>query len=183
MPLNVEIKAPCKDLEHVHGLLVRAGADFQGTDHQVDQYFLVPEGRLKLRRGPIENSLIFYRRAECTGPKTSEVSLYHPQDPDALAEVLVHALPVWVTIDKERRIYFHGNVKFHLDQVTGLGDFVEIEAIDRDGTHTHDDLAAQCRAWMTRLGISPEDGVPQSYSDMMAGKSQQASPTRSTKKV
>ena len=174
MPLNVEIKAPCKDLEHIHGLLVRAGADFQGTDRQVDQYFEVPEGRLKLRRGPIENSLIFYRRAETTGPKTSEVALYHPEDPATLADVLIKALPVWVTVDKERRIYFHGNVKFHLDRVSDLGDFVEIEAIDRDGTHTHEDLAAQCGAWMTRLGIRPEDGVPQSYSDMLAGERHRA---------
>lgn len=167
MPLNVEIKARCADPERVHGLLLKAGADFRGTDHQVDRYFAVPEGRLKLRRGPIENSLIFYRRAERAGTKTSEVHLHHPTDPDGLAAVLEAALPVRVTVDKRRRIYVHGNVKFHLDHVEGLGDFVEIEAIDRDGGRDRGDLEAQCLAWMRRLGIRPEDGIAASYSDLL----------------
>jgi predicted adenylyl cyclase CyaB len=170
MPLNVEIKARCKDLEHLHGILMKSGADFKGTDRQEDRYYRAAEGRLKLRQGPIENTLIHYHRPENTGTKTSDVALFHPSEPRALQAVLDRALELRVVVAKERRIYFHGNIKFHLDRVEGLGDFVEIEAIDRDGARTREDLEVQCQAWMTRLGIKPEDGIAQSYSDMLLSK-------------
>ncbi|HFD33211.1 MAG TPA: CYTH domain-containing protein, partial [Gammaproteobacteria bacterium] len=46
---------------------------------------------------------------------------------------LTAALGIFKIVDKQRRIYFIGNVKFHIDEVKGLGSFVEIEAIDEDG--------------------------------------------------
>ena len=67
--INSEIKARCADQEAVRHYLHEHGADFKGTDHQIDTYFDVPEGRLKLRQGPIENNLIFYQRADTDGPK------------------------------------------------------------------------------------------------------------------
>ncbi len=172
MPLNVEIKARCKDLEHLHGILMKSGADFKGTDHQEDRYYAAAEGRLKLRQGPIENSLIHYHRPESKGTKTSEVSLYHPADPKGLQAVLDQALALRVVVAKERRIYYHGNIKFHLDRVQDLGSFVEIEAIDRGGSRTREDLEVQCLAWMKRLGIKPEEGIAQSYSDMLLENSE-----------
>ena len=47
--INSEIKARCADQEAVRQYLHEHGADFKGTDHQIDTYFHVPEGRLKLR--------------------------------------------------------------------------------------------------------------------------------------
>ncbi|NDC79066.1 MAG: adenylate cyclase, partial [Chitinophagia bacterium] len=58
MVLNVEIKARCGDPSGIRKFLLNQGADFIGTDHQRDTYFHVPTGRLKLRRGNIENALI-----------------------------------------------------------------------------------------------------------------------------
>lgn len=172
MPLNVEIKARCKDLEHLHGILMKSGADFKGTDLQEDRYYAAKAGRLKLRQGPIENTLIHYHRPETDGTKTSEVLLYHPTNPKGLQAVLDEAMALRVVVAKERRIYFHGNIKFHLDRVRELGSFVEIEAIDRDGSRTREDLEVQCQAWMTRLGIKAEDGIAQSYSDMLLAKTE-----------
>ena len=73
--INVEIKAKCPNPESVRTALRRRNARFAGMDHQVDTYFRVPQGRLKLRQGNIENNLIAYRRPEHSGPKTSDVAL------------------------------------------------------------------------------------------------------------
>ena len=74
--LNVEIKARRSDAERVRAILRELGADYRGTDRQTDTYFEAATGRLKLREGDIENSLIYYERADEAGPKQSKVSLY-----------------------------------------------------------------------------------------------------------
>ena len=127
--INSEIKARCADQESVRQYLREHGADFKGTDHQIDTYFHVPEGRLKLRQGPIENNLIFYQRADTDGPKQSTINL-SPVAPDStIGEVLTAALGVRVVIDKQREIYFIDNVKFHIDTVQGLGNLSKLKPL------------------------------------------------------
>jgi len=163
---NVEIKARCNSADRVRDALRSRGAVFKGTDRQVDTYFKVKRGRLKLREGPIENNLIFYSRNDQAEPKISEVILYHPSRDPSLKEALVASLGVLVTVEKTREIYFIGNVKFHIDVVDGLGNFVEIEAIDKDGTKGKKALLEQCQEYMRLLDIGSEDLVSNSYSDM-----------------
>ncbi len=167
MPVNVEIKARCARPEAIRDVLRDAEAEFRGRDHQIDTYFVVPQGRLKLREGNIENHLIYYQRPDEAGPKRSEVYLYPPSDSAALHALLREALGVRVVVDKLREIWFVGNVKFHIDEVKGLGSFVEIEAIDRDGTIGEAVLQRQCAEWMARFGICHEDLIEESYSDML----------------
>ncbi|GAB4421608.1 MAG: class IV adenylate cyclase [Bacteroidia bacterium] len=166
MHLNIEIKARTRQIDRLRQILLAEGARLHGLDRQVDTYFRVPQGRLKLRQGPIENSLIHYERADQTGPKASAVRLYHPADGDRLRELLVQALGVWKVVEKQREIYFIDNVKFHLDEVAGLGTFVEIEAIDADGSLGMDHIRRQCAHYMQQLGIATADLIEGSYSDM-----------------
>lgn len=164
---NIELKARCADLAAVRKVLHEDDARFVGEDHQVDTYFDVPRGRLKLREGAIERHLIYYERADDAGPKRSDVHLYEPEDPAALKAVLRQALGVKVVVEKRREIYFLDNVKFHLDRVEDLGTFVEIEAIDADGTIRAERLREQCEGWWKRFGLSPEARVAASYSDLL----------------
>ena len=168
MHLNVEIKARCTDPDRIRAILRKEGARKEGLDHQIDTYFESPNGRLKLRQGTIENSLIHYRRPDLTGPKKSEVAL-HPTQPDAdtLKEVLTRALGVLTVVDKQREIYFIDNVKFHIDTVEQLGSFVEIEAIDEDGTLGVDYLHDQCTHYIELFELAEGDLLDRSYSDMM----------------
>ena len=76
---------------------------------------------------------------------------------------------VKVVVDKTRRIYFLGNVKFHFDRVAGLGTFVEVEAIDRDGTIGREILQEQADGFAALFEIRPEDFVAVSYSDLLLG--------------
>lgn len=74
--LNVEVKARSGDHERIREILRQRNARLVGEDHQIDTYFNVGTGRLKLREGNIENSLIYYRRSDGVGPKRSDVLLY-----------------------------------------------------------------------------------------------------------
>lgn len=165
--LNVEIKARCEDLASIRTMLRQRGAEFVGEDHQIDTYFQVPDGRLKLREGTIERALIFYRRPDQAGPKPSDVVRYTPKPDADLKTVLTQALGVWVVVDKRREIYYVDNVKFHLDRVKELGPFVEIEAIGEDEGATRDTLQAQCEAYLERFDIAEEALVSVSYSDLL----------------
>lgn len=164
--INVEIKARCDDLVRVRDRLTARDADFIGEDHQIDTYFQVPDGRLKLREGTIETALIFYQRADQAGPKSSDVRRYEPGEAADLKRVLTQALGVEVVVDKRREIYFIDNIKFHLDRVDELGTFVEIEAIGEDATADESHLREQCAEYMDVLGIASENLVASSYSDL-----------------
>jgi len=163
----IEIKARCHRPEKVRRILEEHQADFKGIDHQVDTYFKVNNGRLKLREGKIENALIHYARNNQAGPKKSEVLLYKSVPDSSLKSVLTAACGVLTVVDKQRAIYFIENVKFHVDEVENLGTFVEIEAIDSDGSRHEQQLQEQCRYYMQALRISEDDLIEVSYSDLL----------------
>ena len=165
----VEIKATTNRQKAQRAWLLANGANYRGSDHQIDHYFNTPQGRLKLRHGNIEQSLIYYERPNQAGPKDSKVSLTildGEATAQQLAATLDAALGTWVKVDKRREIYFIDNVKFHLDAVEGLGAFIEIEAIG-DSPAEHDRLLEQCQFYMRELEVREEDLVENSYSDLL----------------
>ncbi|NLH16455.1 MAG: class IV adenylate cyclase [Phycisphaerae bacterium] len=165
--VNIEIKARCPDLWRAREILKQHKADFRGIDNQLDTYFPCKDGRLKLREGNIENALIYYRRPDQSGPKQANVTLCRLHPDPVLRQVLSEALGVRVQVIKQREIYFIDHVKIHLDKVDPLGSFIEIEALDLDGSIGRDRLMGQCRLWMDRFGIRSEDLIDRSYSDMI----------------
>jgi adenylate cyclase class 2 len=165
--LNVEIKARCSNAEFIRDYLQVNNAELKGTDEQTDTYFNVPNGRLKLREGNIENNLIFYERENQAGPKNSKFNLVKITDARGLKEVLTKSNGIKVVVKKKREIYYIKNVKFHIDKVPGLGSFVEIEAGNILADLDAEKLKSQCDFYMKELGIKPEDLVEISYSDML----------------
>ncbi len=167
MHLNVEIKAKTARSAEIEALLLTQNARYVGLDYQIDTYFNVSNGRLKLREGNIENHLIHYQRSNQEGPKQSIVTLYPSKPNSSLKAILEKSLGVLMVVDKQRKIFFIENVKFHIDEVEGLGSFVEIEAIDKDGTIGLDKLQKQCDVFMEYLSIRQEDLIAMSYSDLL----------------
>lgn len=166
--INIEIKAKCFHPEKVEAFLLANGARFAGLDHQKDTYFQVPHGRLKLRQGNIENSLIYYQRPNQAGPKQSDFLLSHVTDGAAHEALLAKALGVKVVVEKYRKIFFIDNIKFHLDEVPGLGSFVEIEAGNlHDPSLSVEQLRGQCNQYMQVFEIGEDDLLETSYSDML----------------
>ncbi|MBM3415611.1 MAG: class IV adenylate cyclase [Bacteroidetes bacterium] len=168
--LNVEIKARCPNPAFVRNYLLDNNAEFKGTDEQTDTYFHVPNGRLKLREGKIENNLIYYERPDQPGPKNSHFKLIKVEDAAALKEALSKSLGVKTVVQKKREIYYIRNVKFHIDEVPGLGSFVEIEAGNILAGLSQEELRQQCDFYLQAFGIREEELAEFSYSDMLLDK-------------
>lgn len=168
MPIHIiEFKARVKSIVLKEAMLLKLNLVFKGEDQQVDTYFNVTAGRLKLREGNIENALIWYQRANTAGSKLSEVLLHKHNPGTSLKEILVKLHGVKVVVDKKRKIYFIDNVKFHFDEVEGLGQFIEVEAIDETGNLGLEKLQQQCDYYAAMFNINAEDYIAFSYSDLL----------------
>ncbi|PID57951.1 MAG: adenylate cyclase [Ignavibacteriae bacterium] len=165
--LNIEIKAKSDNHSEIRELIKSRNVINKGIDHQIDTYFNVQQGRLKLREGNIENYLIHYIREDKEGPKESEIILFKSEPGATLKEILSKSIGILTVVDKKREIYFIENVKFHIDTVQNLGTFIEIEAIDKDGTIGKSKLLKQCEFYLELFGISKDDLISVSYSDLI----------------
>ena len=168
--LNFEFKAATIELDKLEKKLRTLQPEYIGEDNQVDTYFNVATGRLKLREGNIENSLIYYERINTAGAKQSDILLYQHHPDKALKDILVKLHGIKVVVDKKRKIYFIGNVKFHFDIVEGLGTFVEVEAIDKNGDIGIKKLQEQCNFYADFFEITAADYIAFSYSDLILEK-------------
>lgn len=164
---NIEFKARCARPEQVVERLLGLGAELQGVDQQTDVYYRSARGRLKRRRGTIENSLLCYDRPDDAALKPAQVHLAELPTDRAIDKVLDAALDRDVVVSKQRQILWIDNVKFHIDDVASLGSFLEVEATDRDDTLGTERLRAQGEHYKQLLGIADEDLEARSYSDLL----------------
>ena len=171
--INIEIKARTTQAASIRQFLLDNKAEYKGTDLQTDTYFHIPNGRLKLRQGNIENNLIWYQRTNQAAAKQSDFLLTPVPDSDSLKQVLTNALGIKVTVVKKREIYFINNVKFHLDELDQLGSFVEIEASNKNDDIPVEELKKQCAYYQQAFNIKEEDLLQYSYSDMLLDQMQQ----------
>jgi len=168
--LNIEVKTRHRHPDIIREYLKKNNADFKGIDHQIDTYFKVAHGRLKLRQGSIENNLIYYNRSDESKAKESHFQLVHIPEAKVLKEVLSRSLGIKIVVEKRREIYFIRNVKFHIDDVVGLGSFVEIEASNLHDEISKERLQEQCNFYIKEFGIEDGDLIAFSYSDMLTTK-------------
>jgi predicted adenylyl cyclase CyaB len=168
MPRNVEIKAR---IASVAALMPRAAAiaDHGPTEIvQDDTFFPCAAGRLKLRAFTDgTGELIFYRRADQQGPKESFYLLSKTADADALRELLTQAHGQSGRVQKRRTLYVAGRTRIHLDEVVGLGAFLELEVVLEDD----ESAAAGVRVAheiMEKLGVHASQLVEGAYVDLLA---------------
>jgi len=165
--INYEFKARASKLTELEQKLLDINPVYKGEDHQVDTYFNVPKGRLKLREGQIENTLIYYERPDSPDAKQSDVLLYKHNPEKSLKDILTRIHGIKVIVEKIRRIYFVENVKFHFDTINELGTFIEVEASDNGGTIGLAKLKEQCAKYSSFFGLEQPDFINKSYSDLL----------------
>jgi homotetrameric cytidine deaminase len=162
---NVEIKARDADAARTLERALALGASDEGVLVQRDTYFGQARGRLKLREQEGGTAqLIAYERPDSEDARTSAYRLAEVSDPLALRMALDAALGTRVVVDKRRRLLLYENVRIHLDEVEGLGAFVELEAVanaESDLAREHE-LVARLRDELA-LG----EPVAASYSDLL----------------
>jgi len=165
----VELKAKVKDLDVVRSKLTSLGAQCTGTFRQIDVYFDVPIGRLKLREVGDDNEaeLIYYQRENIAEPKRSDVFILKVQEPAFLKTLLGRLLKIRATIEKVREIYRYQGTQIHLDRVKKLGTFLEFEretSADAQAIRNNQQVLEKL---MEKLGISSESLERLSYSDLI----------------
>ena len=163
--LLAELKARCGDLGLVRDRL-RGRATHEATVRQVDTYFSLQRGRLKLREvAGREAQLIYYERSDLAAVKPSHVYLAAAEDPPALRSLLAAALGIRARVAKTREIWRWEGVQVHLDLVEGLGSFVELEEpVDEPGAMPQ--ALNHLGRLQADLGIRADQLVDRSYGDL-----------------
>ncbi|MEX2561010.1 MAG: class IV adenylate cyclase [Pirellulales bacterium] len=164
---NIELKARIGSLAAARAAAERIATSRLDSERQVDTYFGCPHGRLKLRqRDGLPAQLIWYLRPDDRQPRPSDYHLVQVDQPEPLKQALAAGLGIRVVTEKRREIYLHHHVRIHLDQVTGLGEFLEFEAVLDQGA---DEI--ESRALISTLArhfaLDPSELVDCSYSDLL----------------
>lgn len=131
---NIEIKARIiNDYPDINALRLKYNIIEKPTEHQIDTYYKVPNGRLKMRVINIDNKtesvLIPYIRSDILGPKKCDYTFLYPNNCEQSMNLLDTILGKLCVVDKIRKIYLIDNVRVHYDEVKGLGKFMEFEAV------------------------------------------------------
>jgi adenylate cyclase len=134
---------------------------------QEDIFFRVRQGRLKLRFfGPRRGELIYYQRENRAGPKPSSYVCFPTSNPKELTEALGKGLGIVGAVRKVRHLYLVGNTRIHLDEVEGLGQFLELEVVlsarqtPREGRRIANSL-------MKKLQLKRSDLISGAYVDLL----------------
>ena len=167
MPSNIEIKARVRNFDEIR----RRAQDLSDTPAEVipqeDIFFNVPYGRLKLRiLAGEQGQLIYYTRPDQEGPKRSDYHISHISDPASLKRVLELAYGIRGVVRKMRYLYLAGQTRIHLDDVEGLGQFMELEVVMQEG---QSDAEGQtiAEALMEGLGVERSDLLEGAYMDLL----------------
>src|SRR5205823_183231 len=105
-------------------LCAAVGARFVQAMEQRDTYYRMAAGRLKQRETVGEETeWILYERPDAVAARVSEFTIYTHEE--ALERFGGLAMPVWVVVKKKRELWLWENVRIHLDEVEGLGRFIE----------------------------------------------------------
>lgn len=167
MARNIEIKAHVADLSAVAKAAESLGAEGPVEIIQDDSFFTCPNGRLKLRAfADGTGELIFYRRANQAGPKESFYIRSATSQPDELRQSLTLAYGSAGRVRKRRLLYMAGRTRIHLDAVQGLGSFVELEVVLREG-ESADDGEGEARELMQGLAIDGGQLIEGAYVDLL----------------
>lgn len=171
MPANIEIKARVRNFA---GLRTKAeGLSDTPVEiiPQEDTFFNVQEGRLKLRvLAPDRGQLIFYQRADQDGPKRSEYHIAETSEPDSLKRVLELAYGIRGVVKKTRYLYIAGQTRIHVDDVHGLGQFMELEVVLGEGQGDAEGQAI-AEGLMAGLGVERSDLLEGAYMDLIENQS------------
>jgi predicted adenylyl cyclase CyaB len=167
MPSNIEIKAYARNFDEIR----RRAEGLSDTPVEVvpqeDIFFNTPHGRLKLRiLSPEKGQLIYYTRPDQGGPKRSDYHIFQTSDPEDLKHILALAYGIRGIVKKTRYLYLVGQTRVHLDDVEGLGQFMELEVVMRDGQSDTEGQAI-AEGLMESLGVEWNDLLEGAYMDLL----------------
>lgn len=162
------MESPARDPQRQRALAEQLATRSPELLEQVDTFFHVASGRLKLRvLSSWHGELIYYQRPDQAGPKESVYSIVPTAQPQALCKLLAQAIGIRGEVRKRRWLYRVGQSRIHLDEVESLGTFLEVEVVVQAGQSISE--AASIAAVLQRdLQVQDEHLVPAAYIDLLA---------------
>jgi predicted adenylyl cyclase CyaB len=168
MPSNIEIKAILKNRPRVEAIAARLSGTPPEVIEQEDIFFHCEGARLKLRIfGPQLGELIRYQRANVADARCSRYAIAHTSDPLILLQMLSETVGVVGRVKKTRTLYLIDQTRVHLDEVSGLGDFLELEVVLRSGQSDGEGIIIAERL-RSKLEIGRNDLIAEAYIDMLS---------------
>lgn len=112
---DIELKARDRDRVRLLATCHELSAEPQGALSQLDTYFQVPHGRLKLREEEgVRPHLIAYERPDRVEERESRYRIVEVDEPEMLKTVLGGALGVRAVVANERRLFLWEGVRIDL---------------------------------------------------------------------
>jgi adenylate cyclase class IV len=166
MARNVDLKARIASVESLLPKAAALASERPLEFEQDDTFFPCETGRLKLRDF-LDGSgeLIFYRRANQSGPKESFYLRSATSTPGVLRESLSLAYGQSGRVVKRRTVFLVGRTRVHLDRVEGLGHFLELEVVLAENEPSEAGVR-EAGELMSRLGIEPHQLVEGAYVEL-----------------
>lgn len=165
---NIEFKCAIECPQETIDSILCQGAVLEKSVHQHDRYFVTRSGRLKLRSNDgLPVALIGYSRRDEPLIRASEFEYASLESGDGgrIADILKDHLQTIVEVTKRRSRYKAGATIINVDDVEGVGTFVEIEVPAAAGRETDaQDIALD---WFGRLGLRPSRITPWSYQNLV----------------
>ncbi|MEZ4689923.1 MAG: class IV adenylate cyclase [Ignavibacteria bacterium] len=164
MKKNLEIKLQLESASQIISIRKSLNNYTRSIEKQTDIYYKVKKGRLKLRIiNEKEGNLILYDRAEKKGKRISHYTISGTKDFRELEYILTRQFDILIKVIKKREIYILNNVRVHLDKVSGLGNFLEIEIIYSDLLKAKKQMAQLTDL----LKLDETKFIKNSYSDLL----------------
>jgi adenylate cyclase class 2 len=185
----VEVKVPLLDEKSIEKILVDAGGQRLNSETQTDMYFDHPcrsfsqtDEAIRLRsRTPLDDvpgSSSKYAQIELTykGPKVDGKTKTRLEftsgvrDFEAVAEILHHTGFKHVATIRKRRVFFDiEGITASIDDVEGIGLFLELEAIAK-GEEKMQAARTKLLSLVERFGFDPQKMVRDSYLEIYLSK-------------
>jgi predicted adenylyl cyclase CyaB len=167
MPTNIEFKARIHDFAAASD----TAGDLAGSPpriiRQEDVFFQCTKGRLKLRiLDEGQGELIHYLRDDVSGLKPSFYTVVPTPAPLELRRLLANALGETIVVRKTRALYLVGSTRIHIDEVEGLGAFMEVEVVLEEG-QTAEQGKEIAAAIIQHFSIREPDLIATAYADLL----------------
>ncbi len=167
--INIETKAHLPNLDKVKEIIVAGKGEHIKTMHQIDTYFKVGNGdRLKLRViDNVDAVLVGYKRQNDSDTKQSERKATHISNVDNTKDLCDFMFGRLVEVIKFRELWIIDHTRIHLDQVEGLGTYIELETL-AEGISV-EEAKVEHTELLKHLEINEDDYINVSYSDLLLG--------------
>ncbi len=163
MPLNLELKVKLDSFKEVKKLLKKIKAEHTATFKQKDVYYATRAGLLKLRIENGSESIITYKRDEKSKDRFSDYCVIYFADGNG-EKFFGSVLKTEAVVEKKRLLYMYDNTRVHLDEVKGLGTFLELETLVVKGKS---DAKKRFDYIVKALELSKYKSIRKSYRDLI----------------